>query len=422
MPESKIWEFNKGEWTEAYVFLRLLGDGRIYGADEHLKKDERIYIDIVNIFKYEADKIYRFASEISDSVASVCGYEDEQRFIILTPPELAGRAERLYAAIRDVKSGDRKFSVPDIQEYLQNLRFNSPKVPALPKKYEKEFGKKTDIVIEIEDSIDGARSKEGFSIKSHIGSSPTLFNSATKSNIIYEVVGCNDDLMHRINAVDDFIGKDATELKPERDGMIRAIKRHNLELKLAEEKCDATFRNNIMYVDTKMLTILDVVVRLQTGILPGAKSSDSVDIVEALAKVNPLNFPNPKHFYEAKIKDFHFASFSGMTASREWDGKKRLTGGYIDVDKDGGLLYYRAISDDVFCTYLHKHLYFDRPDRGGYKDLAVAEAKAYLEGKELSDEAVKKILADHAAKGKWGYIYKEDGKYYMAINFQTRFR
>ena len=26
-----VWEFNRGEWTEAYVFLRLLGEGRIYG-------------------------------------------------------------------------------------------------------------------------------------------------------------------------------------------------------------------------------------------------------------------------------------------------------------------------------------------------------------------------------------------------------
>ena len=35
-----IWEFNKGEWTEAYVFLRLLGEGRIYGATAELVKDK----------------------------------------------------------------------------------------------------------------------------------------------------------------------------------------------------------------------------------------------------------------------------------------------------------------------------------------------------------------------------------------------
>ena len=419
---NKYWAFNKGEWTEAYVFLRLLGDGRIYGANANLQRDERIYIDIVNIYRFEADKIFRFAREIRDCVESVCGYEDEQRFIITTPPELSARAEQLYKAIKMVASGERKFSVPEIQDYLSSMRFSSPKVPSLPKKYELKFGKKTDIVIEIEDSIDGARSKEGFSIKSHIGSSPTLFNSSTKSNLIYEVVGCNDDLMHSINAIDDFVGKNATTKSPEKDGMVRAIHRNSLELKLAVDKCDETFRANIMYVDSRMLDILDVVVRLQTGIQPGARSSSSEDIVEALAEINPLKFPNPKHFYEAKIKDFHFDSFSGMTASRVWDGKKRLTGGYIDVDRDGGLLYYRAVSDDIFCTYLHKHLYFDRPDRGGLKDLAVAEGKAYLEGRTLSDEEKKAILDRHSVKGKWGYIYKEDDKFYMAINFQTRFR
>ena len=44
-----VWEFNRGEWTEAYVFLRLLGDGRIYGASVDLVKDELTYIDIINI-------------------------------------------------------------------------------------------------------------------------------------------------------------------------------------------------------------------------------------------------------------------------------------------------------------------------------------------------------------------------------------
>lgn len=30
------WQFNRGEWTKAYVFMRLLGEGRIYGASSDL--------------------------------------------------------------------------------------------------------------------------------------------------------------------------------------------------------------------------------------------------------------------------------------------------------------------------------------------------------------------------------------------------
>ena len=46
-----MWEFNYGEWTEAYVFLRLLGNGRIYAADRNFEQDENVYIDILNIIR-----------------------------------------------------------------------------------------------------------------------------------------------------------------------------------------------------------------------------------------------------------------------------------------------------------------------------------------------------------------------------------
>ena len=36
-----IWRFNRGEWTEAYVFLKLLSDGKIYGATEDLNAERK---------------------------------------------------------------------------------------------------------------------------------------------------------------------------------------------------------------------------------------------------------------------------------------------------------------------------------------------------------------------------------------------
>ncbi len=38
---------NKGEWSEMYVLLRLLGDGKIYAADENVHKIEDIYFPIL---------------------------------------------------------------------------------------------------------------------------------------------------------------------------------------------------------------------------------------------------------------------------------------------------------------------------------------------------------------------------------------
>lgn len=427
---NEIWQFNKGEWTEAYVFLRLLGDGRIYGANEDLCKDERIYIDIVNIIRYETDNILRFERILSGNEGSVACYENEAQFVVKVAPEFSQQAEYLYNAIKDVQSGNRRFSIPDSQGFLSSLHFSQPKSPGFPKEIEELYGKKTDIIIETEDSLDRARTKEGFSIKSHLGSNPTLFNSSTASRLVYEIKGCTDEKMHSINAIDEF-SKRPTKNNPDVQSIVRAIKEDDsLQLKLVADKCDKIFKKNIMFIDSQMLKILDIVARLQCGLIDGAKSSDSADIVAALAVVNPLEVDDPNNFYTSKIKNFHFDSFSGMTAARPWDGRRKLSGGYIDVDKEGGMLYYRAISDDVFCSYLFKHLYFDRPDRGYKKDIAVARGKAFLENRELTEQELYDLTYEvkngkeqkRAAKGEFGFIYKELDKFYIDLNFQTRFR
>ena len=47
---------NKGEWSEIYVLLRLLADGRIYAADENLRRLEKVYFPILKIIREEKDK------------------------------------------------------------------------------------------------------------------------------------------------------------------------------------------------------------------------------------------------------------------------------------------------------------------------------------------------------------------------------
>lgn len=35
---------NRGEWSELYLLLRLLADGKVHGADRELNKIDHIYI------------------------------------------------------------------------------------------------------------------------------------------------------------------------------------------------------------------------------------------------------------------------------------------------------------------------------------------------------------------------------------------
>lgn len=44
---------NKGEWSEIYVLLRLLADGKIYAADSELNKLKDVYFPIIKIIREE---------------------------------------------------------------------------------------------------------------------------------------------------------------------------------------------------------------------------------------------------------------------------------------------------------------------------------------------------------------------------------
>ena len=404
-----VWEFNRGEWTEAYVFLRLLGLGRIYGASTELVKDESTYIDIVNIIRDEPDKILIFERFVKDEITYVQLFKDNESLKIVTAPEFNEKADFLYRQLRLLGTGKRKVAIPEIQEYIENFHIDTPKAN-LSSEAQKKYGKKTDIIITSEDSLDHVKTTGGFSIKSHIGSSPTLFNSSQTSGFIYKVVGCNENGMNSLNAKGSFL-----------DIITSIREKYSLEYVGCRNEI---FEQNINMVDSRMDEILQYAMLLFVGFIPNDSTNTVPSICNVLALNNPIGVRNPQAFYKAKLKSFLFASFAGMTASSEWNGRKMLTGGYIDVDKEGEMLYYRAISDDVFENYLFQHTYFDRPDRGELKELAVADAQCFIkENRHLTEQEKIHILNHcHGKKGDFGYVYQEGNNFYIVINFQIRFK
>lgn len=404
-----IWEFNRGEWTEAYVFLRLLGEGRIYGATTELVKDDSTYIDIVNIIRDEPDKLLIFERFVNEEISYVQLFKDNEKLKIVTAPEFNEKADYLYKQLKELRNGKGKVGIPAIQKYLEDFEIDSPKAN-LSSSAKQKYGSKTDIIVTSKNSIDNMKTTGGFSIKSHIGSSPTLFNSSQTSGFVYRVVGCDEEGMHRLNAKDSLLD------------IISGI-RDNYSLEYAGCR-NEIFEQNINMVDSRMDEIMQYALLLRVGYLPNDFSPTVASTCEVLAEKNPLNVRNPQAFYTSKLKSFLFAAFAGMTASEEWSGRKLLTGGYIDVDKDGEILYYRAMSDDVFENYLYQHTYFDRPDRGVMKELAVAEGKCFLEKKRLLTAKEKDdiVASCHGKKGDFGYVYKEGDSFFIVINFQIRFR
>lgn len=407
-----IWQFNRGEWTEAYVFMRLLGDGRIYGASAELTKDDSTYIDIINIIRDEPNKMMIFERFIDENNVCVKALKDGECIRVVTAPELTEYAKVLYDNIKTL-TANRVINVAEVQQYLESIGIDTPKAN-LSESAKEKYGAKTDVIITGENSLDHSKSTVGFSVKSHIGSPATLFNCSQTSGFIFEVVGCDEKGMHDINTHDAFLS-------------IMKVIKEKYSLKYVGCR-NEIFEQNIAIVDSRMEEVLSIAVLVQASYY-GTCSSNVKDVCNKVVELNPINVKNPQLFYPAKFKDFLFDTFAGMTASSIWNGRKKITGGYIDVSRNGDMLYYRAMSDDIFCNYLFENTYFDRPDRGVCKDIAVAKAKAYLENRVLSETEENTYLYKNGTsgikkskKGNFGYVYEKNGRYFIDFNFQVRFR
>lgn len=46
-------KLNKGEWAEFYTMLKLLGEGKLYAADSHLRKNLSNYLDVLKVIRIE---------------------------------------------------------------------------------------------------------------------------------------------------------------------------------------------------------------------------------------------------------------------------------------------------------------------------------------------------------------------------------
>ena len=49
---------NKGEWSEIYTLLKLLGEGKVYAGDQNLNKIQDLFYPIIMILRQEKDCNY----------------------------------------------------------------------------------------------------------------------------------------------------------------------------------------------------------------------------------------------------------------------------------------------------------------------------------------------------------------------------
>ena len=355
---------NKGEWSEIYVFLRLLAVGKLYAANENLEKIDTVFYDVLEIIRREAVGVLEFIYNRQTEMVSVLNSDNGSVIVSLSTDKFKYEADKLYRTI--ISSAGSSFSSDDTEKFLSDLRVNTLKAKS---------NDKADIRIKIHDINSGFEAVQGFSIKSRLGSPSTLINAGKTTNFIFEVVGdVNDDVMNEFNA--------CSKLFKDR---FNVLKRNNCSIVYRDmENC--IFKNNLILID-------GVLPEITAYLLTAYYRDGLANVFSAVTKItedNPLNynFAGGHPFYSYKIKKLLTECALGMLPSKVWNGTADATGGYIIVREDGEVLCYHLFNRNEFEEYLLKNTKFETAS---------------------------------TSRHDFGTIYKKDGKYYLKLNLQVRF-
>lgn len=327
---------NKGEWSEFYTFLKLLADGKIYAADKDLNKNENIFYQILKIIRGKGNgNDYEYIRNEKITI------QDETGNILTEIPvaEALEITQKFYEGIAKGKTGDRSFNLDFAENILEKFHTES---------LSDERKQTADIRVVIHDPVTQYEPLLGFSIKSFIGSKPTLFNASKSSNLLYKIEPTiSEECVKEINALETYGER------------IKWLKENGYQL-IFWRPDSKIFHATMELIDSKLPEIMGHLV-LSSYL---KKTNKITELVEDLTVENPCSFAvetNP-NFYDYKVKRFLTDAALGMKAGRVWNGTFNANGGYIIVKKDGNLVCYHIYNWNDFQEYLLRGTKIDYPD------------------------------------------------------------
>lgn len=351
---------NKGDWSEFYVLLYLLGQRKLYTADEQLNKMESFCFPIKKVMRNDTNT--NKVDFVLNKINRVEIYVNSELSREMSSREFIDEATVLY---NDILAGRGSFDIPHAEKFLNQIHLERLAAPS---------SDITDITMELHDTNTGIDQIMGFSIKSYIGGAPTLLNASGATNFVYEVIGLSDIEMDEINSINS-----RTKIMDR----IHAIKQKGGVMKYYKI-VNGIFSGNLIMIDSRMEELL-------AELLLYSYEKNELDcrrIIDYLEIKNPLNYPR-RGVYTHKFKQFLCAKALGMEPSSEWSGEDDANGGYIVAKSDGEVLAYHLYNRDKFKQYLLDSTKMERgsTSRHGYAS-----------------------------------IYKENGKLYINLNLQIRFK
>ena len=360
-------KYNKGEWSELYAFIKLLKEGRIYAADKDANRISDQYLPIIRIIRKEQDNcpIDYFTGDV------IKLYQNGKLISEFSPDEFTENITELFNTIFAGSKGDGAFEIPSIQPFMDELKVTKVKASSM---------EKVDMEMQIHDVHTGFSPEVGFSIKSDVGSPPTLLNSGKNTRFRYKINGISDADMNEINSINKTV---AREYMKERMAKLFEL------AESVEFDCvlDETYEDNLILIDSMLPRMYgEMILQHYKHISEGVY--DCTSLLEFVSDENPLGYRR-NDIYFIKFKKLITAVALGMTPGKAWDGREVTTGGYIIIKRDGDVLCYHLYNRNFFEDYLLNNTRFDRPSATRYD---------------------------------YGYVYDIGGEKFIDLNVQVRFK
>lgn len=376
---------NKGEWSELYVLISLLSEGKLYQSDFELNKDLKNVYDIIKAYKNESDYNLEFDRN-ENVILSKITNENNQQIGSFTFDELNKVSEILYNGIKNGKG--KSFPILNANQFLQDAQIQKIKADSKVK---------SDINLRIYDHRLAKETDLGFSIKSLLGGNSTLFNTGVGNNFIFSV---NTNLNESISEFNKRTYKPAGGLSKITYRIQELIKNDGV---FNFEKIQSNqLWKNLKMIDGDLPDILAWALYYRWI----EREPNLFEISEILEIRDPLNFynndPSDQKLYEYKIKRFLTEAAMGMTSETPWLGEYDSFGGVIIAKSDGDIVCFHIYDFNLFRNYLIKNTKFEQPSTG-------------------EDKIEPGTPRKNGKKYYYGWLFENENKLNFKINLQIRF-
>ncbi|MEJ8817405.1 HpaII family restriction endonuclease [Lacibacter sp. H407] len=374
---------NKGEWSEVYVVLKLLAEGKLFSADSNLNKIAGTFNPIIKIIREQAQN--STIEYLINGNIKVVEANTKNVLVELATSVFIREAKKLFKSIKQGKGN--AFSISAVESFLQSISITQLKTKSV---------EKADIILVIHDTNTATTPKLSFSIKSLIGKEPTLLNPGPGTNFIYKIIPSNGG-----KSIDVAKFNKATIAKPKITNRINKLisDGYSIQFKTIQSE---NFLLNLQLLDGDLPRILAELLLIKYK-YSKSKTKELLSLVE---QINPLNYDLGKGhpFYKYKLTSLLYDYALGMTPEVVWKGQYNANGGIIVAKNDEDVICYHIYDRNLFQDYLVNNTKFEQASTGEDESNP---------GKPRTKKGTKTYH--------YGWLYEESGEYYLKLNLQIRF-